>query len=87
VRPRLFYATQTASAPPTITIFCSAPERITAAYERFLLNRLRATFDLEGTPVRLKFRARPRRGDAGSGPPRTRKPPMRGKKTRTSRKR
>jgi len=61
VRPRLFYATQTASAPPTITIFCNAPERITPAYERFLLNRLRDTFGLEGTPLRLKFRARPRR--------------------------
>jgi len=73
VRPRLFYATQTASAPPTITVFCSAPERITPAYERFLLNRLREAFELDGTPLRLKFRARPRRGDADTPPRRTRK--------------
>ncbi|MEO8603788.1 MAG: ribosome biogenesis GTPase Der [bacterium] len=63
VRPRLFYGTQTASAPPTITIFCSAPQRITPTYERFLLNRFRDTFGLEGTPLRLKFRARPRDPD------------------------
>jgi len=60
VRPKLFYATQTATAPPTITVFCSAPEKIAAAYERFLLNQLRATFALDGTPVRVRFRARPR---------------------------
>lgn len=61
VRPRLFYATQTATAPPTITVFCSAPGRIAASYERFLLNQLRAAFNLEGTPIRIRFRARPRR--------------------------
>ncbi len=61
VRPRLFYATQTATAPPTLTVFCNAPERIAASYERFLLNQIRAAFELDGTPIRLRFRARPRR--------------------------
>ncbi|MBX3024396.1 ribosome biogenesis GTPase Der [bacterium] len=61
VRPRLYYATQTATAPPTVTVFCSHPQRIAASYERFLLNRLRAEFGLEGTPLRVRFRARPRR--------------------------
>ncbi|MDX2170088.1 MAG: ribosome biogenesis GTPase Der [Deltaproteobacteria bacterium] len=60
VRPRLFYATQTATAPPTITVFCRAPEKVTAHYERFLLNQLRAAFDLDGTPIRLRFKPRPR---------------------------
>ncbi|MFN8641149.1 MAG: ribosome biogenesis GTPase Der [Candidatus Binatia bacterium] len=62
VRPRLFYATQTATAPPTVTVFCSHPQRIAASYERYLLNRLRAEFELDGTPLRVRFRARPRRG-------------------------
>ena len=61
-RPRLFYATQTAYAPPTITIFASHPQRVAPAYERYLGNQLRAAFGLEGTPLRLRFRARDRRG-------------------------
>jgi len=61
VRPRLYYATQTATAPPTITVFCSHPKRITVSYERYVINKLRAEFDLEGTPLRVRFKARPRR--------------------------
>ena len=61
VRPRLYYATQTATAPPTITVFCSHPQRITVSYERYVINKLRAEFDLEGTPLRVRFKARPRR--------------------------
>ena len=57
-RPRVFYATQTAYGPPTITIFCSHPERVAPAYERYLANQLRAEFGLQGTPLRLRFRAR-----------------------------
>jgi GTPase len=57
-RPRLFYATQTAYAPPTVTIFASHPQRVAPAYERYLGNQLRAAFGLEGTPLRLLFRAR-----------------------------
>jgi GTP-binding protein len=59
-RPRFLYGTQTAYAPPTVTLFCSDPRRVAPAYERYLLNQLRAAFGLEGTPVRLKFRARRR---------------------------
>lgn len=59
-RPRLFYAAQTAYAPPTITIFASEPQRVAPAYERYLSNQLRAAFGLEGTPLRLHFRARER---------------------------
>ena len=57
-RPRFFYATQTAYAPPTITLFCSHPQRVAPAYERYLSNQLRAAFGLAGTPLRLRFRAR-----------------------------
>ena len=57
-RPRIFYAAQNATQPVTITIFCSMADAIPAAYERYLENRLRAAFDLEGVPLRLRFRAR-----------------------------
>ncbi len=61
LRPHLYYATQTASAPPTIVIFASHPQHIAPAYERYLANQLRAAFGLEGTPLRFRFRARERR--------------------------
>jgi len=57
-RPRFFYATQTATGPPTITIFTTVPEHIHASYVRYLENQFRAAFALEGTPLRLRFRAR-----------------------------
>ncbi len=59
-RPRFFYATQTGTAPPNFTIFCHHPELVTTAYERYLANAFRSAFDLRGTPLRLRFRARPR---------------------------
>ena len=58
-RPRFFYATQTGSAPPVITIFTSAPALVQTAYERYLCNEFRNAFHLYGTPLRLRFRPRP----------------------------
>jgi GTP-binding protein len=59
-RPRFFYVTQTGTAPPSFTIFCHHPELVTTAYERYLASAFRSAFDLRGTPLRLRFRARPR---------------------------
>ncbi|HEX7410439.1 MAG TPA: ribosome biogenesis GTPase Der [Candidatus Binatia bacterium] len=64
-RPRFFYAAQTGIAPPTITIFTSAPELVPPTYERYLINAFRSAFDLQGTPVRLHLRRRPRAKDQG----------------------
>ncbi|RRF90957.1 MAG: ribosome biogenesis GTPase Der [Coriobacteriaceae bacterium] len=55
-RLKVHYGTQTGSEPPVFTFFCNAPDLVDDNYERFLENRLRETFDLEGTPVRLRFR-------------------------------
>jgi GTP-binding protein len=57
-RPRFFYATQTGSAPPAITIFTSAPDLVQAAYQRYLAHAFRTAFQLHGTPLRLRFRTR-----------------------------
>ena len=59
---RFHYATQTGVRPPTFVLFCSDPEAIQPSYRRFLENRLRETFDLKGTPVRLRLRGRARAG-------------------------
>lgn len=55
-RLRIQYANQTGNCPPAITFFCNFPELVDDNYKRYLENRLRETFDLEGTPVRLRFR-------------------------------
>jgi GTP-binding protein len=57
-RLRLQYATQTGTRPPVFTFWCNAPDLVDDNFERYLENRLRENFDLEGTPVRLKFRRR-----------------------------
>ena len=53
---RMKYVTQTSTCPPHFTVFVNRPDLVTDNYERFLENRLRKTFDLEGTPIRLKFK-------------------------------
>jgi GTP-binding protein len=39
-------------------LFCTEPAAVQPAYRRFLENRLRERFDFEGTPLRLRLRAR-----------------------------
>lgn len=53
---RMKYITQTSTCPPRFTLFVNRPDLVTDNYERFLENRLRATFDLTGTPISLKFK-------------------------------
>ena len=62
-RLKIQYATQTGSKPPVICFWCNAPDLVDDNFERFLENRLRARFDLTGTPVRLKFRRKSEGGD------------------------
>ena len=58
---RYRYATQVASGPPTFVVFGGkAPD---GAYRRFLEGRIRREFDLDGVPVRLKFRPKEKRPD------------------------
>jgi GTP-binding protein len=55
---KFFYATQTGIRPPTFVLFCTEPQAIQTSYRRFLENQLREAFGFEGTPVRLRLRAR-----------------------------
>ncbi|MGZ8438511.1 MAG: ribosome biogenesis GTPase Der, partial [Candidatus Limnocylindrales bacterium] len=76
-RPRLFYATQAAVAPPTFVFFASDASSVHFSYRRYLENRLRETFGFDGTPIRLVFRDRssvklPRRRKTRSSPVATR---------------
>jgi GTP-binding protein len=62
-RTRIYYMTQVHAAPPRFTAFSSFSEDMPAAYERFLVNRLRDAFGFEGVPVTIRFRRRSRPGD------------------------
>jgi small GTP-binding protein len=57
-RPKLFYATQVAVAPPTFVFFAREAGSVHFSYRRYLENRLREAFGFDGTPVRLVFRER-----------------------------
>jgi GTP-binding protein len=53
---KIYYATQTGTAPPELTLFVNAPSRVSEPYRRYLLLDLRDTYGFPGTPVRLKLR-------------------------------
>ena len=57
-RPKLFYATQVAVAPPTFVFFARDAASVHFSYRRYLENRLREQFGFLGTPIRLVFRER-----------------------------
>ena len=54
--PRIYYATQTGSAPPEITLFVNQPSKLLENYRRYLWLHFNETFGFEGTPVRMKIR-------------------------------
>lgn len=56
-RPKLHYAVQAGTAPPTFILFVSSGE-LGDDYLRFLENRLRGSHDFTGNPIRLVTRKR-----------------------------
>ncbi|REC56035.1 ribosome biogenesis GTPase Der [Rhodosalinus sediminis] len=57
-RIRLRYMTQAKTRPPGFVVMCSHPDKLPEAYTRYLVNGLRADFDMPGTPIRLWLRSR-----------------------------
>jgi GTPase len=57
-RPKIFYGTQAAVAPPTFVFFANDAALIHFSYRRYLENRLREELGFHGTPIRLIFRDR-----------------------------
>ncbi|GBR29151.1 GTP-binding protein EngA [Kozakia baliensis NRIC 0488] len=55
-RLKLRYMTQAKSRPPTFILFGTRAEMLPDAYKRYLVNGLRETFHLPGTPIRLQLR-------------------------------
>ncbi len=62
---KILYATQVGARPPAFVFFTNVATRFHFSYERYLRNQLRDAFGFEGSPIRVRARARrepPRRG-------------------------
>jgi GTPase len=79
---KVFYVAQTGVAPPTFSIVASRGEPLHFSEERRIENLLRAAADFEGTPIRVRVRARSREEDPGG---RGSKTPRRSKSSRSKR--
>lgn len=55
-RLKLNYITQPKTRPPSFVLFCTRADAVPDDYRRYLVNGLRDTFDLPGTPIRLTLR-------------------------------
>lgn len=55
---KIYFATQFDIKPPRIALVMNRPKRLHFSYKRYLVNKLRESFELEGSPVILIPRAR-----------------------------
>jgi GTP-binding protein len=58
-QPRILFATQASTAPPTFVLFTSGP--FEASYLRFIERRLREEYGFAGTPIHLNVKPRKKR--------------------------
>lgn len=57
-RIRVYYGSQVDTKPPTFVLFVNDPNYMHFSYQRYLENRFRSAFMLEGTPIKLVLRKR-----------------------------
>ncbi|TWU10727.1 GTPase Der [Allorhodopirellula heiligendammensis] len=59
-RPKIFYATQVSTEPPTIVLMCTDPNAFTHDYQRYLLGWFRDHLPFGEVPIKLYFQKRTR---------------------------
>ncbi len=57
-RPKIYYATQVGTEPPTIILFCNNPQAISQRYQRYLLGVFRDQLSFGEVPIKLYLRKR-----------------------------
>ena len=62
-RLKVFYMTQVASKPPHFVAFCNDARLFHFSYQRYLENRIREVFGLDGTPIVFSVRERGENGE------------------------
>ena len=55
-RLKIYYANQVSSAPPHIVLVVNNTDYMHFSYERYLENRLRETFNFNGTPIKISLK-------------------------------
>ncbi len=55
---KFYYISQPLTKPPTFVIFTNSLKGVQDSYKRYLENRLREEFDLQGTSIKVIFRGR-----------------------------
>ena len=61
-RPKVYYATQVATNPPTIVLFTNGPELFDNTYQRYLIKTFRDQLAFSDVPIKLYLRSK-NRGD------------------------
>lgn len=54
---KIYYSTQVSTRPPTFLLFVNDPELVHFSYERYLANKIRAAYPLEGSPIRIRIKS------------------------------
>ncbi len=76
-RPKVYYATQVATRPPTVVLFTNGPQLFDNTYQRYLIKYFRDHLPFHDVPIKLYLRAK-KKGEAaptdetvleGSAPP------------------
>lgn len=62
-RPKIFFATQVATEPPTIVLKCNEPDLFDKNWTRYLLGFMREELPFKEVPIRLKYRGRDKDDD------------------------
>lgn len=57
-RLKIYFANQANSCPPTFVLFVNKPKYAHFSYMRYIENRLRDAFNLDGTPIEIVLRER-----------------------------
>jgi len=63
-RLTFYYATQPTVDPPTLVFFVNDTRLVHFSYQRYLENRIRERWGFEGTPLRMRFEGREKKGTA-----------------------
>jgi GTPase len=65
--PKIYYATQVGTAPPTVVVFVNSPPLFDATYQRYLLNVFREKLPYHDIPIKLYLRSRSRTDSPSPG--------------------
>jgi GTP-binding protein len=65
-RPKVYYATQVSTNPPTIVLFTNGPELFDNTYQRYLLKTFRDQLPFTDVPIKMYLRRRNREDKEGA---------------------